>query len=783
MKTHFIGIGGIGMSALARLLLQRNELVSGSDQADSYLLQELKQMGAQVMIGHDPKNLPPSGRIVISSGIKQDNPELYACRGANYTVIHRADLLAALMLGQKSLLVSGTHGKTTTSSLLATVLMEAALDPSWAVGGIVARYQTNAYYGQGAYFVAEADESDGTHLKYTPYGLIVTNLNEDHLDFYGTKQALLESFQAFFAKVLSPAHLFWCGDCPDLQRLKPPGVSYGLGEHNLLRMTSFRQEGTRSWFNLEFEGREYREIELPLMGIHNALNATAVFGLALRLSLPEEVIRKGLKVATGAKRRLELKSAQCERTIFDDYAHHPNEIKATLAALRTAYPENRLVVLFQPHRYSRAKHCFHEFGAAFKEADLLFVTDIYGAGETPLEGITAQALATTLPKGVYVPQNALLATVSPLIRPFDVVVTLGAGDITKMSDALALLAPRKLKVAAIFGGRSGEHEVARLSAKNLSTYFNDQLIDVEFFAIGKEGHWRCGEEAKKYLSAPVTFSGDKFPAEVLNRLKQCDVAFPILHGPYGEDGTIQGLFEMLSLPYVGCSTESSSVAMNKALTKKVCAWAGVPVVPFVDFTLYDWTTGREELLAAIRKQLHYPLFSKPVHLGSTLGVVKVNSEEELIQAVDYALSLDNHVLVEQGVVGREIELSILGKGPWFVSKPGEICSQGIVYDYERKYGVNATPTHVEAELSPEERERAQSVAQRAYRAIGCDAMARVDLFLTEEGEFILNEINTIPGCTQNSLFPKMCANSGLPIADLLSRLIQQGIARQLKTIR
>lgn len=782
MNTHFIGIGGIGMSGLARLLLLKKETVSGSDQATSALTEELESLGAKVAIGHDPKNLPPSGRIVVSSGIRKNNPELYACQTPTHTVIHRSDLLAMLMQDQKALLVAGTHGKTTTSSLLATILMESGLEPSWAVGGIISRYQTNAMWGKGAYFVAEADESDGTHLKYNPYGLIVTNLNEDHLDHYGSKEALLNSFKTFFTKVLSPSHFFWCGECNNLKALAPNGTSYGFGAKYNLNILAFRQEGRTSFFNIAFEGKVYNEIEIPLMGRHNVLNAAAVFGLALRLGLSDDQIRKGLALATGSKRRGELKSEAGGRIILDDYGHHPAEIAATLAGIRVAYPDRRLIVAFQPHRYTRTKDCFREFAPAFKEADVLLVTDIYAAGESPIDGITSIDLLTTMKKGHYVPRGEMTSYLEKLIRPFDVVLTIGAGDITKVSDELAKLAPRKLRVACIYGGRSGEHEVTLLSARNITEAFDKELLDVECFAVNKEGGWISGKKARDYLEKPLPFSGNKLPIEVIEALNQCDVAFPVFHGPYGEDGTVQGLFEMFNLPYAGCSVESSSVAMNKALTKKICAWAGIPVVDFVDFNAYQWTSDQESLLKSIQR-LTYPLFVKPVHLGSTLGVIKVHDETELIKAIEYGFTLDHHMIVEQGVIAREIECAIFGSGPWFVSLPGEIFANGSIYDYENKYGQNATQTTAEANLDLEMQKEAQALALAAYQAIGCDGMARVDLFLTHDKKFFLNEINTIPGCTKNSLFPKMCAHSGVSFKEVLNRLLQQAIVRKLKQDR
>ena len=429
--THFIGIGGIGMSGLARLLLLKQQVVSGSDKSGSPLIEELRALGAKIEIGHDPKHVPPFGTIVVSSGIRKDNPELAACKAPEHRILHRSDLLWEMMQKKRPLLVAGSHGKTTTTSLLITVLIEAGLSPSWAVGGTLHRYGTNADHGSGDYFVAEADESDGTHLKYIPYGLILTNVSEDHMDFYKTKEALETSLETFVSNTVSKDHFFWCGDALDFGAI---GTSYGFAEKNRLRISSFRQEGRRSFFDIAFEGKNYSEIEIPLMGRHNALNSAAVFGLSLRLGLSEGAVRRALKLATGAKRRLELKWEEEGSFVFDDYAHHPKEIAATLSALREAYPKRRIIVAFQPHRYSRTKDCFAAFGPALKEADILLIPEIYAAGEMPIEGISSEALVKAIPRAHFVPRSDLLGVLNELWRPLDIVVTMGAGDITRVSD-------------------------------------------------------------------------------------------------------------------------------------------------------------------------------------------------------------------------------------------------------------------------------------------------------------------------------------------------------------
>ena len=279
----------------------------------------------------------------------------------------------------------------------------------------------------------------------------------------------------------------------------------------------------------------------------------------------------------GAKRRLDIKSDKRHTLVIDDYAHHPNEIKATLEAVRGAYPERRLIVAFQPHRYSRTQDCFSLFAEALELADILILTDIYSAGEAPVEGIDAQSLLKTFKKGKYIPRKDLVAEISGLMMPFDIVVFLGAGDITHVSEALSQITPRKLKAICLFGGRSEEHEVSHISAKNVAASLDQDLFEVDFVGITKRGQWALGESAKKALFEGSQFETSPF-GEALARLKECDIAFPVLHGTFGEDGTIQGLFEMIGVPYIGCGVESSAVAMNKATTKKLAAWA--------------WDTGR-----------------------------------------------------------------------------------------------------------------------------------------------------------------------------------------------
>jgi UDP-N-acetylmuramate--alanine ligase len=463
---HFIGIGGIGMSGLARLLLSQKATVTGSDIAFNAVIEGLIQQGAVIHKGHAAEHVPPHAKVVYTSDVKPDNPEYQAALKMQCALLHRSDLLAELLQGQKALAVAGTHGKTTTSSLLATVLVDAHLDPSFAIGGMLPAFQSNARFGKGEFFAFEADESDRSFLKYHPFGAIVTNIDNDHLNNYeGNFHLLIDSFKQFMAQVESSAHLFWCLDDLHLSQLHVPGQSYGFHSNSDWRIASMRQEGFKMYFDLEHQGHLYSNIELALVGRHNVLNAAAVFGLAHTLGVAEASIRQSFKTFRGVLRRCEKKGTFHDVLFLDDYAHHPTEIQTTLQGIRQAIGAKRLIVVFQPHRYSRTQDCLGQYGTIFNAADQILITDIYGAGETPIPQISHVLIqqeieqSSTVPCR-YVPRPALSHYLSQLVQPHDVVVTLGAGDITKLgSETLALLEkqpPNHLKVGWIWDSQAVE---------------------------------------------------------------------------------------------------------------------------------------------------------------------------------------------------------------------------------------------------------------------------------------------------------------------------------------
>lgn len=441
MKTkceslHFIGLGGIGMSALARVALQKGIRVEGSDVQSSALLEALQNEGAILKIGHRADNLTSPSAIVYTSAVKPENVEWLEGKRRSLPFLHRSELLDQLIGEQKSLLVTGTHGKTTTSTLLAAALKEGGFDPSFVLGGIHRQWNTNGGAGSGSYFVAEADESDGSFLKTHSFGAIVTNLEDEHLDYWKNGAALDLGFAQFFRQVKQPSHLFWCGDDERLRSLAPPGISYGFGADCELQIFTWEPTATGLLFTVGWNGRTYESIPLSLSGRHNALNGAAVFGLALSLGVEEALIRRAFQAFAGTKRRLEKKGDAAQVEVYDDYGHHPTEIRATLGALRSMIGRRRLVVVFQAHRYSRVRDLLEEFAQCFESADLVVMTEIYSAGEAPIPGITSALLHSKLKGALFSPRATLEEEVVKLLQPGDVVLTIGAGDVTRASDSI-----------------------------------------------------------------------------------------------------------------------------------------------------------------------------------------------------------------------------------------------------------------------------------------------------------------------------------------------------------
>lgn len=445
-RVHFVGIGGIGMSGIAEVLLNLGYHVSGSDLRQSPTTERLDRLGGRVHIGHAKEHVRGADVVVISSAVDGENPEVQAARQDAIPVIPRAEMLAELMRLKFGVAVSGTHGKTTTTSLLACILAEAGLDPTVVIGGKVNSLGSNARLGQGDYMVAEADESDGSFLKLSPTIAVLTNIDPEHMEHYGSMERLEEAFLSFVNKTPFYGLVVACLDHPTVQGLLPRVrkryVTYGLSAQADFSARDVRFEGPSARFELLVRGAPAGPMRLNMPGEHNVLNALATVAVAEELEIPLEVTSRALASFAGVQRRFTVKGERDGILVVDDYGHHPAEITTTLAGARRSYGERRVVAVFQPHRYTRVRDLAEEFVQSFNDADMVLVSDIYPAGEAPLPGISAEPLAASIRKhghkGVrYV--GSLQPTLEALYEvtaPGDLVITLGAGNIWRVGAAL-----------------------------------------------------------------------------------------------------------------------------------------------------------------------------------------------------------------------------------------------------------------------------------------------------------------------------------------------------------
>lgn len=766
--THFVGINGIGMSGLAQILLDRGERVSGSDLVIGERGRALSEQGALIHKGHRADQIPKESRVVYSTSIDASNPEVKAALEASHDLLHRSDLLAELMRQTKALAVTGTHGKTSTSALLAHTLIHAGWDPSFAVGGILGGERTNGRFGGGEYFVAEADESDGSFLKYAPFGAIVTGVEEEHLEHFDSKEALFDAFGAFVSRVARSDLLFYWRDDPNLVHWSPNrvGIGYGVSEDCDLQIRECVQEGWQMRFSCRFEGKEYPDVLLNSIGEHQVLNAVAVFGLALRLGVPEEVIREAFRHFPGVKRRMERLEEKRGALFLDDYGHHPTEIEVTLKALRKAIGKRCLRVIFQPHRYSRTKLHLKAFARSFKEVDELYVTPIYAASEQPIQGIDHLGFAKEVEAESQVPvychtMEELVPLLREKIRPHDVVLTLGAGDITHLLPrVLKGYSPKRLRVCLLHSGKEVERAASLESAAWAREALDSSLYEIQEIELPKQGPWPT-------LSA-------------LETLLSQECLLPFLHGPYGEDGCIQGLFELLEKPYMGSAVLPSALSMHKGVAKRLALAHGVPTLSFIELSYSKWQEDPEGVVEEILAELGLPLFMKPMELGSSRGVARIATKVDLWSQLKTIWKWGSKVLIEQCCdFKRELEFPVLD-GEVFA--PGEVLTHGKVYDYEAKCGDARMSSSIEPKLAPHLLLRAKQYAETLMTAFGCKEMARIDFFLDEKGRLYFNEVNPIPGFTTISLYPALLERGGIEAKELVNRLIILALHRHRQRV-
>ncbi len=452
---HFVGIAGVGMSGLAELMHARGAAVSGSDLAGGRIVDHLRELGVEVALGHEAGNVARADLVVISTAIQADNPEVVAARERGISVVHRSELLAEAMNDQRGIAISGTHGKTTTTALVAQLLVRGGLDPTALVGGALSDergLRSGAVIGASPWFVTEADESDGSFLRLAPRIAVVTNIDADHLDHYGDMKALENAFFRFASSVPEDGLVVICQDHAATRtlanRLKGRVLRYGLEAGADLAAYTSRADG----FEVRFHGDALGRVELPLPGAHNVANALASIAVGLELGVDFEVMRRALADFRGVARRFETKGKAKGIRVVDDYGHHPVEVRATLEAAQSQNP-GRVVVIFQPHRFTRTRDLLNEFAGAFGDADVLVIADTYAAGEAPIAGAEASTLAAAIADAgarevrFIATLDEIAETLPAELRARDLVLTLGAGDVTKLGPML---------LERLAGGEDGE---------------------------------------------------------------------------------------------------------------------------------------------------------------------------------------------------------------------------------------------------------------------------------------------------------------------------------------
>ena len=445
-RIHFIGIGGSGMSGIAEVLINQDYEVSGSDPSSNRVTDYLKSLGADIRHNHSPENVTNKHVVVVSNAIKEDNVEVHAAKEKSIPVIPRAEMLAELMRMKYGIAIAGTHGKTTTTSLVATVLAAGELDPTVIIGGRIKNMGGHAKLGQSQYLIAEADESDGSFLKLSPSLAVITTLDEEHMDFYQTLHNMKSTFLQFLNKIPFYGAAILCLDDVNLQsllpRIKKRTITYGLTSQADYTARNISVEGLKTYFTVYHQDKKLGKILLGALGRHNVCNTLAAVAVGMELNMDFPTIAKSLKNFSGVQRRFEILKKSESLIIVDDYGHHPIEIQATLSTAKEVWPERRLIVIFQPHRYTRTAHQMENFYSAFNDADQLLLLDIYSAGEEVIEGIHSHRIAKGIKefghKNVeYIGYTeSVVPYLQKILKPGDVVMALGAGNIGELSHKL-----------------------------------------------------------------------------------------------------------------------------------------------------------------------------------------------------------------------------------------------------------------------------------------------------------------------------------------------------------
>ena len=760
-NIHFVGIGGAGMSPLAKILLLLGYNVSGSDQGTSPIIEELVRLGARVWTdGQRAENVRGADAIVVSTAIPYDNPEVIAAWDLRIPKLHRSDINAALVNEYDGIAVAGSHGKTTTTSMIGVTLDRVGVSPTIIVGGEVPDLGTNAKLGTGRYLVSEADESDGSFLKLRPHVAVVTNVEDDHMDHYGTMEKIIDAFRTFIEQVDEDGTAILCFENEILRKLaaetKRRVISYAIDQEADYRAADIETHGSIISFTVFERGAELGRISLNIPGRHNVLNALACIAVARLADVSFAQIQDALAGFHGAKRRFQTKGKERGIWVVDDYAHHPTEIAVTLTAARATNPK-RLICVFQPHRYSRTNLLRTEFGACFAAADLLLLTDVYAAGEAPIPGVSGETLMEEVAKqtgqdAVYLPERADLERyLAQHVRAGDLVITMGAGNIMEVGETLVeqlkngTAGTGERPIVVVMGGPSTEAEVSRRSG----TAILEALRSKDYPAVGME-------------LVPTTF------AEEIQKLNPA-IVFNALHGKYGEDGILQGTLDMLGIPYTGSGVRAAALTMDKLTAKRIFRAEGIRTPRFLCIRVGEHDANIAE---RIRTEFGLPVVVKAPEQGSSIGVYIITRAEDLQSAIDEAFSYGSEVLIEEFIRGRELTVVVWGTPTDAEALPViEITTTSGRYDYTSKYTPGASAHIVPAELSAECTAAVQDLAVRAFCACGCTGVARLDVMLGEEGEPYAIEVNAVPGMTATSLVPDAARAVGIEFPELCEKIL------------
>ena len=759
-NIHFVGIGGAGMSPLAKILLLLGYKVSGSDQGASPIIEELVRLGARVWTdGQRAENVRGADAIVVSTAIPYDNPEVIAAWDLRIPKLHRSDINAALVNAYDGIAVAGSHGKTTTTSMIGVTLDRVGISPTIIVGGEVPDLGTNAKLGTSRYLVSEADESDGSFLKLRPHIAVVTNVEDDHMDHYGTMEKIIAAFRTFIDQVDEDGTAVLCFENEILREIAAKTerrvISYAIDREADYRAADIKTQGAVISFTVYECGTEMGRVSLNIPGRHNVLNALACIAVARLADVGVAQIRDALAGFHGAKRRFQTKGKERGVWVVDDYAHHPTEIAVTLTAARATNP-TRLICVFQPHRYTRTQLLREEFGACFAAADLLLLTDVYAAGETPIPGISGETLMEEVARqtgqdAVYLPERTDLERyLAQHVRAGDLVITMGAGNILEVGEALVEqlrdgTAGTEQPIVVVMGGPSTEAEVSRHSGGEILK----ALLSKGYPAVGMELN-------------PPTF------AEEIQKLHPA-IVFNALHGKYGEDGVLQGTLDMLGIPYTGSGVRAAALTMDKMMTKRIFRAEGIATPRFLCIHAGERDAHTAE---RVRAEFDLPLVVKAPEQGSSIGVYIVTREEDVQSAIDEAFSYGDTVLVEEFIHGRELTVAVWGtpyRGKAFPII--EITTTSGRYDYASKYTPGASRHLIPAELSAECTAAVQEMAVRAFNACGCAGVARVDVMLSDAGEPYAIEVNSVPGMTAISLVPDAARAVGIEFPEFCEEML------------